>query len=87
MARKIAAKSARCSGRSFASARSRSAPCREDHLAHRVDLLALEEHVLGAAQADALGPEEQRGLGLVALVGVGAHAQRARASAQAMSSE
>ena len=30
---------------------------REDHLAHRGDALALEEHVLRAAQADALGAE------------------------------
>ena len=29
----------------------------QDHLAHRVDAVALEEHVLGAAQADALGAE------------------------------
>src|SRR5450830_43169 len=30
---------------------------REDHLAHRRDALAAEEHVLGAAEADALGAE------------------------------
>ncbi len=35
---------------------------RQDHLAHRRDALAAEEHVLGAAQADALGAE------LIALV-------------------
>ena len=29
----------------------------EDHLAHGDDALALEEHVLGAAQADAFGAE------------------------------
>ena len=28
---------------------------REDHLAHREDALLAEEHVLGPAQADALG--------------------------------
>jgi hypothetical protein len=29
----------------------------EDHLAHRIDPLTTEEHVLGAAEADALGAE------------------------------
>ena len=37
----------------------------------------LEEHVLGAAQADALGAEGDRVRGLVGLVGVGAHQQLA----------
>ena len=32
----------------------------EDHLAHRVDAIAFEEHVLGAAQADADGAERDR---------------------------
>ena len=32
----------------------------EDHLAHRVDAVALEEHVLGAAEADADGAERDR---------------------------
>ena len=32
----------------------------EDHLAHRDDAVALEEHVLGAAEADALGAEVAR---------------------------
>ena len=30
---------------------------REDHLAHRADAVSLEEHVLGAAEANAFGPE------------------------------
>jgi hypothetical protein len=32
----------------------------EDHLAHRVDAVALEEHVLGAGEADADGAERDR---------------------------
>ena len=32
----------------------------EDHLAHRLDLALAEEHVLGAAQPDALGAEGDR---------------------------
>jgi DNA-binding MarR family transcriptional regulator len=43
----------------------------EDHLAHRVDAVALEEHVLGAAEADADGAERDRVLvcsGVSALV-------------------
>ncbi len=50
----------------------------EDHLAHRHDALALEEHVLRAAEADALGAEGDRVAALVGLVGVRAHAHRAR---------
>ena len=49
-----------------------------DHLAHGEDAALLEEHVLGAAQADALGAEVARLLGLARRVGVGAHAERAR---------
>ena len=33
---------------------------RDDHLAHRGDSVALEEHVLGAAQPDSLGAEPAR---------------------------
>ena len=53
----------------------------EDHLAHRVDAVALEEHVLGAGQADADGAERDRVLRLLGRVGVGAdaHARRIRA--------
>ena len=47
---------------------------RHDHLAHRADALGIEEHVLGAAQADALGAELARGLGVQRGFGVGAHA-------------
>ena len=47
----------------------------QDHLAHGDDAVAVEEHVLGAAKADALGAELAR-LGRVERrLGVGAHAQ------------
>ena len=45
----------------------------KDHLAHRVDAIAFEEHVLGPAEADADGPECERVLRLLRRVGVGAH--------------
>ena len=49
----------------------------EDHLAHGGDAVAAEEHVLRAAEADALRAEGD-GVGrLVGLVGVGAHQQLA----------
>ena len=47
----------------------------QDHLAHGDDAVAAEEHVLGAAQADALGAEGDRVGRLVGLVGVGADEQ------------
>ncbi len=51
----------------------------EDHLADRHDALGFgaEEHVLGAAQADALGAEVARHGGVVGGVGVGADAHGA----------
>ena len=79
IARKIPAKSSRCSGSSLSSAlRAVGLVLGDDHLAHRADLPLAEEHVLGAAEADALGAERDRRLGLIGLVGVGAHAQPAR---------
>ena len=45
----------------------------EDHLAHRHDPLAVEEHVLGAAEADALGAERAGGARVGRGLGVGAH--------------
>ena len=42
----------------------------ENHLAHRVDAVAFEEHVLGAGEADADGAERERVLGLLGVVGV-----------------
>ena len=50
---------------------------REDHLAHRRDAVAAEEHVLRAAEADALRAELDGVGALVGLVGVGAHEQPA----------
>ena len=41
--------------------------------------VGLEEHVLGAAQADALGAELARALGVARVVGVGPHLQAAEA--------
>ena len=46
----------------------------EDHLAHGGDAPGLEKHMLGTAQADALGAEIPRCLGVLRGVGVGAHA-------------
>ena len=48
---------------------------REDHLTHGVDAFLAEEHVLGAAQADALRAPGARVRGLVGRVRVGAHSQ------------
>ncbi len=45
---------------------------REDHLAHRVDAIAFEEHVLGAGETDADGPKSEGVLGLFGVVGVAA---------------
>ena len=47
----------------------------ENHLAHRVDAVAFEEHVLGAAEADADGAEGDGVGGLLGRVGVGADLQ------------
>ena len=45
----------------------------ENHLAHRHDPLAVEEHVLGAAKADAFGAERAGGARVRRGLGVGAH--------------
>jgi hypothetical protein len=50
----------------------------EDHLAHRVDTIALEEHVLGATEPDADGAEGDRIPCLLRGVGVRAHAHARR---------
>ena len=50
----------------------------EDHLLHRQDSRRLEEHVLGAAQADALGPELPRHPRVLRRVHVRAHLDRAQ---------
>ena len=50
---------------------------RQDHRPHVLDAVAFEEHVLGAAQADALGAELAGPLGILRRVGVRANLQRA----------
>ena len=49
----------------------------QDHLAHVHDPLRLEEHVLGAAQPDPLGPEAKRRFRVGGGFGVGANAHGA----------
>ena len=49
----------------------------EDHLAHVRDALRLEEHVLGAAQSDALRAERARRLGIARSLGIRAHTRLA----------
>ncbi|MNQ73274.1 hypothetical protein D3C85_880010 [compost metagenome] len=51
----------------------------QDHLAHGGDAGLVEEHVLGARQADALGAEAARGLGVQRGLGVGADLQATHA--------
>ena len=48
---------------------------RQDHLLHDGQALFLEEHMLGAAEADSLGAEAQCPLGVPGVVGVGPHAE------------
>ena len=48
---------------------------RQDHALHDRNAALAEEHVLGAAQADAARAELVGELGLIGLVGVGAHAK------------
>ena len=50
---------------------------RQDHLLHDGQALLLHEHVLGAAEADALGAEGDGASGIAWIVGVGPHAQAA----------
>ena len=57
IARNRSSKSARWIGNSLASACGGRLVVGQDHLAHRLDAVAFEEHVLGAAQADALAPK------------------------------
>ena len=49
----------------------------DDHLPHRQDPFRVEEHVFGAAQADALGAKFARGFGIHRGFGIGAHAHAA----------
>ncbi len=50
----------------------------ENHFAHRVDAVALEEHVLGAAETDSRGAERDGVGGLFRIVRVGADLQTGR---------
>src|SRR4029077_8146642 len=47
----------------------------QNHLAHRIDAIALEKHVLGPAEADALGAKSDRVSDLLRRISVGANAQ------------
>jgi hypothetical protein len=79
MISKSSAKSPRCMGSSFASAARR--PCfgvGQDHLAHGQNPLALEEHMLGAAEPDAFGAEGARHARIGRRLGIGAHLHAAR---------
>src|SRR6185503_1871019 len=49
----------------------------DNHLAHGGDAIALEEHVLGAAETNSFGAEAARDAGIAWSVGVGADAQLA----------
>ena len=51
----------------------------ENHLTHRVDPVAFEKHVFGAAKADPLRTESDRVLDLLRRVGVGAHPELSHA--------
>src|SRR5580700_5837234 len=48
---------------------------RENHGLHVRDALFGEEHVLSAAESDALGAEGARNLGIARDIGIGAHAK------------
>ena len=73
MASKISTKSARCSGSSSSKTTCRSSRALgQDQPLDELAALT-EEHVLGAAQADALGAEPTGAGGIRRVVGVGAH--------------
>ena len=77
IASKISMKSARCSGSSSSSACvALVVALGQDQPLDELAALA-EEHVLGAAQADALGAEPAGPRGVRGVVGVGAHLQPA----------
>ena len=78
MIRKISAKSPRWAGSNLSSARAAAGlVLGEDHLADVGDPLGVEEHMLGAAQADPLGAELARGAAVERRLGIGAHAEPA----------
>ena len=49
----------------------------ENHLAHRLNAITLKKHMLGAAKTNPFTTKCLGNLGLVGLVGIGAHAQGA----------
>ena len=72
------AKSLRCIGSSFARAlRAGLLVARQNHRLHVREAVLGEEHVLGAAEADALGAERAGSLRVARDVGIGAHAELA----------
>ena len=80
MIRKISAKSPRWAGSSLSSARAAAGlVLGEDHLADVGDPLGVEEHMLGAAQADPLGAELARGAAIERRLGIGADPEAALA--------
>ena len=74
MISKSSMKSARCIGSSRSSAAlALGVGVGEDHLAHHRDARGVEEHVLGAAEPEAVDAEVARHARLGGGVGVGAH--------------
>ena len=72
------AKSERCIGSSFCSALRRDLlVARQNHRLHERQTIFREEHVLGAAEADALRAELPRDFGIARDIGIGAHAELA----------
>ena len=71
-------KSLRCIGRILASAARRAFSSSARIISRTARMRSLvEEHVLGAAQPDALGAEFQRGARIGRRIGIGAHAELA----------
>ena len=76
--RRMPTKSSRCIGRIFASALARCLAFSAMIISRTASMRSgAEEHMLGAAQADALGAEIARDLRVMRRVGIGAHTQRA----------
>ncbi len=83
--RKRATKSSRWNGQQACQGGSAAGfVVRHDHLADGADALGVEEHVLGAAEADAFGAELAGGLGVERGFGVGADLHAAGLSAHSI---
>ena len=79
IASKIARKSPRCMGSNSASAAiALLARVGKDHPPHRNNAAGIEEHVFGAAEADAFGAEAARRGRIGGRVGIASHFQPAR---------